>query len=240
LSLTAALEDYLETIYLLSRDAAEVRVRDIAKARDVKASSVTPALKRLAEVGHVRYVQREHVALTEQGAEEARRILARHELLARFFTEILGMAEAAAEREACAMEHSLSNEAMDRLVRFFEHLTVCPKVATSFLETFRGCSRVHAEKPACEVARCPASRDVEQHLIAANLYELKAGFKGRVRQIRAQGAVRQRLLDMGILPNTEVTMERSAPGGDPIWVKVHGTQLALRKNEALSILIDFV
>ena len=49
--LTGSLEDYLETIYLLIRDRKVARVKDIAEARDVRMASVTPAMRRLAELG---------------------------------------------------------------------------------------------------------------------------------------------------------------------------------------------
>ena len=85
-NLTSSLEDYLETIYLLQRGASqEARVRDIAAARSVKASSVSPALKRLSEMGFLQYEQRESIRLTEEGKVAARRVYARHVLLFQFF-----------------------------------------------------------------------------------------------------------------------------------------------------------
>ena len=73
IELTGALEDYLETIYELVRDHKFARVRDIAKARGVRAASVSPAMKRLSDLGLIRYVRREYIDLTEQGEEEARK-----------------------------------------------------------------------------------------------------------------------------------------------------------------------
>ena len=58
LTLSSSLEDYLETIYRLIGSRSVARVRDIAKARDVKPASVSPALKRLQDLGLVDYVQR--------------------------------------------------------------------------------------------------------------------------------------------------------------------------------------
>lgn len=148
-ALTGSLEDYLETIYLLLRDRRVARVRDIAKARDVKAGSVTPALKRLAELGLIEYAQREYIDLTAAGEEAARRVFARHQLLTRFFHEVLQMSAEAADAEACKLEHSLSNEGMDRLVRFFEFLAVCPHRPPALLEAFHDCNLVHGDGPSC-------------------------------------------------------------------------------------------
>lgn len=236
--LTGALEDYLETIFLLVRDNGFARVRDIAKARNVKAGSVTPALKRLSELDLVQYTQREYIGLTPAGEMQARRVLARHELLARFFTEVLQMSSKAADREACAMEHSLSAEGMDRLVRFFEFLNVCPEAGPQWLAKFHACSRVHDVQGTCEHV-CPKSgliRTLKDGDVTS-LLDLTPGQQGKITQVNAQGAVRQRLLDMGLLPNVVARLERVAPSGDPIWISVEGSQLALRRKEAASVLI---
>lgn len=70
--------------------------------------------------------------------------------------------------------------------------------------------------------------------------ELKPGQRGRVTQVNAQGAIRQRLLDMGVLPDTLVEVERVAPTGDPLWIKLHGSQLALRKSEASAVRVSML
>lgn len=71
-----------------------------------------------------------------------------------------------------------------------------------------------------------------------NVYSLPKGATGTIEQVTARGAVRQRLLDMGVLPSYDVTKIRTAPGGSPVWVEVHGVQIALRKNEAESIFVQ--
>lgn len=123
--LTRSLEDYLETIYQLLRDHQVARVRDIAEARGVKAGSVSPALRRLSEMGLVDYTQREHIGLTAQGELLARRVYARHRMLRRLFQDVLLLPSVDAEPVACAMEHSLTPLAMDRLVRFLDYLEEC-------------------------------------------------------------------------------------------------------------------
>jgi len=239
LSLSGALEDYLETIFLLVREHGFARVRDIAMARSVKSGSVSPALKRLDKLGLVKYTQREYVGLTDAGELEARRVLARHEILARFFSEILQMSPAAAAREACAIEHSLSPEGMDRLVRFFEFMCVCPEGQREWLQRFHSCCLVQEDAPVCEhkLERAP-SCDGTPGEPTMSVSDLQPGQQGKVRQINARGAVRQRLLDMGLLPQVVVRMERVAPTGDPLWISLHGSHIALRREEAETVLIS--
>lgn len=236
-SLSSSLEDYLETIYLLAQHQGAVRVKEIAKARAVKAASVSIALRKLAELGLVRYERRELIALTSSGEQLARRVFSRHRILTRFFEQILQMPAAAAEEQACAMEHTLSDQAMDRLARFFEHVGRCPRVPTDLLASFQACpvdepsaSGAPSCSDGCQALRCQQSP-------ATPLSELSPGQKARVAHVGGQGALRQRLLDLGILPDTPIDLERFGLGGDPVWIRCQGAQLALRRSEAASILV---
>lgn len=75
-------------------------------------------------------------------------------------------------------------------------------------------------------------------MTAKRLSELKRGEKGRIVKIGGGGSLRRRLLDMGLVPGSEVKMERVAPLGDPIEIKVKGYNLSLRKEEAESIQVE--
>ncbi|MBI5546703.1 MAG: DtxR family transcriptional regulator [Deltaproteobacteria bacterium] len=242
--LSSALEDYLETIYLLVQQNGFARVKEIAKAREVKAASVSIALRRLAELDLVQYVRREYVALTPRGEQLGRRVFARHRLLTRFFEEVLQMPAEAAGQQACAMEHSLTDEAMNRLASFFEFLGSCSKVPPHLLQTFRTCpiGKEQLSGKGAGVLRpldrpCAACRERQENKAVVHLSDLKPGQTGRVSQITAQGMLRQRLLDLGILPDAAVDLERVGLGGDPVWIRCQGAQLALRRTEARSILV---
>jgi DtxR family Mn-dependent transcriptional regulator len=233
--ISSSLEDYLETIYLLVQEQGFARVKDVARARDVKAASVSIALRKLADMALVRYERREYIALTPDGEKAGRRVFSRHRLLTRFFEEVLSMSSEAASEQACAMEHSLTDEAMDRLVRFFEFLGACPSV----IETFRQCPLAQEGKATGAGVRATATCTTcaKKEGRAMSLADLKPGKGALVTKIDAAGAVRQRLLDMGVLPNTPIHIERVGLGGDPFWVRCQGAQLALRRSEASSILI---
>jgi len=234
--MSSSLEDYLETIYQLAQEQGFARVKEIARARDVKAASVSTALRKLSDLGLVRYERREYVALTPTGEEQGRRVYARHQLLTRFFEQVLQMPSKAAAQQACAMEHSLTDEAMDRFARFFEFLGVCQHVPTDLLDIFRKCPlATGTEAPAgrsCERCRGRADSKAE-----TSLADLRPGQQGRITHIGASGAIRQRLLDMGLLPGTVVDLERLGTGGDPVWIRCQGAHLALRRSEAANILL---
>lgn len=61
-----------------------------------------------------------------------------------------------------------------------------------------------------------------------------------IHEVRARGALRKRLLDMGVIPGAEITVVRVAPLGDPVEYLVKGYHLSLRRNEAEQILVQAV
>jgi len=70
------------------------------------------------------------------------------------------------------------------------------------------------------------------------LDKLKIGSSAVIKTVGGQGALRLRLLDMGLIPRTKVTMRKIAPMGDPIEIHVRGYELTLRVEDAMNIEID--
>ncbi|MFC1528307.1 ferrous iron transport protein A [Candidatus Latescibacterota bacterium] len=68
--------------------------------------------------------------------------------------------------------------------------------------------------------------------------DLPPGGCGIIKKINADTIIKQRLMDMGIIEGVKVEMIRPAPLGDPIQIKVLNTLIALRRNEARSLVID--
>lgn len=67
------------------------------------------------------------------------------------------------------------------------------------------------------------------------LDELKLGQTGRILKVGGEGELRCRLLDMGLIPKTEVKMVKIAPMGDPMEIRLRGYELTLRKEDAAKI-----
>ncbi len=72
------------------------------------------------------------------------------------------------------------------------------------------------------------------------LNEMKEGQSGRIEKIRGNGAVRRRILEMGILNGTEVHVEKYAPLKDPLELVVKGCHVSLRVEEASQITVSNV
>lgn len=77
--------------------------------------------------------------------------------------------------------------------------------------------------------------------MTGTLDQATAGRRARIVRIRpGGGAIRQRLLDMGVTKGAELLVERVAPIGDPIEVFIKGYHLAIRKSEAAFIDVDYL
>jgi len=70
------------------------------------------------------------------------------------------------------------------------------------------------------------------------LNELRIGSKSRIIAVNGQGALRRRLLDMGLTPHTEVMIRKKAPMGDPIELQLRGYELTIRLDDAKNIEIE--
>ncbi len=70
------------------------------------------------------------------------------------------------------------------------------------------------------------------------LDELKVGEGGTITAVGGEGALRCRLLDMGLTPRAKVTLQKVAPMGDPIEIRVRGYELTLRVEDARKIEVE--
>lgn len=107
-------EDYLEAIYMQSLEKGYVRSIDIANALGYSKPSVSVAMKQLEENGYIRRDADRLLYLEDKGLAIAKRIYERHETIAAVLMS-LGVGEEAAYRDACKIEHDLSDESFDRI-----------------------------------------------------------------------------------------------------------------------------
>ena len=77
-------------------------------------------------------------------------------------------------------------------------------------------------------------------LIMTTLSQLSPGQRAKVTTVHGGGAIRQRLLDIGILPTATVELQRVAPTGNPMWIKLGGAQISLRSTEASSVEVEIL
>lgn len=79
---------------------------------------------------------------------------------------------------------------------------------------------------------------MSSYTAAKTLRKAKAGERVRVIKVAGEGALRQRILDMGLTKGAEVVVRKVAPFGDPLELTVRGYELTLRKREAACIVVE--
>lgn len=115
-------EDYLNTIYILSKENGEARLTDIANFLNVKKSSANTAVNDLKEEGLINYEKYKNITLTENGLARAKYINKRTEIFKRFLIEILETDMKLADEEAERLAHCVSCHTTAKLEKFISDL----------------------------------------------------------------------------------------------------------------------
>ncbi len=206
-------EEYLEALYTKQEKHTEaVATRDIAQCLGVKDASVTGMLKKLSEKGLVKYAPYRGAALTEDGLKIAARIKRRHRLLECFLVDICGIDRGESHKQACEIEHVISDKAIDSISAQLGHPNECP-----------GGSAIPLAKQPPEEGS----------------FKLSNASKGRyvVRLLSSKDAdIMHRLCSLGLIPGSEVAVRQHISHG-PIVIEAKGTQIALGKEITDSIIV---
>lgn len=205
----------MEAILELSEENEKVRITDLAAKLRVAKASATQAVSSLANLRLVKQERYGPVELTPRGKELASRVLKKHRTIRRFLIEVLDIPPEVAEKDACSMEHGVSQQTMEKLAEFLEEW-------------------VRTESKALE--RKDETRLDSGYPLTLN--DLAPGMKARIVRLTAKGSLRRRMYDMGMVPGAEVQVLGTAPLGDPIEVTVKGYNLTLRRNEAAQIEVE--
>ena len=115
-------ENYLEAIHILNNNIGNCRAIDIAHYLGFAKPTVSVMLKSLKEADYIRIDPGGHISLTQTGKELADKIYEKHVYIARFLMSI-GVAEETAYKDACKIEHDISDESFSKIKVFLkQHL----------------------------------------------------------------------------------------------------------------------
>lgn len=113
-------EMYLETIYLLENDHGHAHGVDIAEKLKVSKASVTKAVKNLKALGYLRHESYGSITLTSTGRMVSEDIFGKHKMISKFLKHSLGISKVEAEKNACKMEHILTDEILVAIKAYIE------------------------------------------------------------------------------------------------------------------------
>ena len=216
--LTAPAEDCLKAVYELERASAgaPVTTNDLAHRLTLAAASVTGMVKRLAGQGLIDHARYHGVRLTERGRRTALRTLRRHRVIEAYLVSVLGFGWDSVHAEAERLEHSASDELVDRMAAALGDPAVDPHGAP--IPTRDG-----------GIVEGPAGRA---------LSELAPGERGRIARVEDDDAARLRYLaSLGIRPGVEFEIVERAPFGGPLTVRVEGGTRQLGPQLAAHVLV---
>jgi DtxR family transcriptional regulator, Mn-dependent transcriptional regulator len=207
------IENYLQTMYyLFEKDTNKgIKSIDIAKELKISRPSVSAMVKKLAKEGYLIADKYSKIFLTELGKKEARKLMHKHRVIEVFLVDVLGHDISRVHEEAHKLEHAFSDESIEKLDLLLNNPKLSPMG-----------KRIPHNKDGVEVMNM-------------TLDKVKKGQTGRIIKVSGKGSIHKRILDMGVVKGAKVKVEKVAPLGDPIEIKVKGYSLSLRKDEAKNI-----
>ena len=204
---TSSIEDYLKTIYELSRETGAGGGSDVALRLDVTRASVSGMMRRLAEQELVEHKPYGELRLTAAGRAIALRLLRRHRVIETYLVTVLGYRWDLVHGEAERLEHAASDELVDRMAAALGEPVVDPHGAP-----------------------IPSRSGAVVEPVLRPLAELQAGEEAQVARVQDYDpALLRHLATLDLLPGARVTcVERDAGGTLSIRVgsRVHARSCA--------------
>ena len=127
MELTKSREDYLEAICEICEEEKVARVKDLAAHMAVSLASVNYALKALEGEGLIKHKRYGYIELTEKGSKVGKAIYRKHKLIRSFLINVLNVDENVADKDACGIEHVVSEETCDKMNSYLKSKKVLEK-----------------------------------------------------------------------------------------------------------------
>ena len=124
-NLTRSLETYLLAIDTLINEKGSIIVKDVAEFLNYGGASTADAVKKLKEKGYVNYEPYQNITLTSLGKDTVFLKKYRHKTITDFFNSVLDIDFKKAEENAEAIEYSIDNDVLARLVNFMDFMKQC-------------------------------------------------------------------------------------------------------------------
>jgi Mn-dependent DtxR family transcriptional regulator len=158
--ITHSAAHYLMAVDNLRNDLGYARVTDVAEMLAVSRGAASMALRQLKKRGWLAEDPNRFLLLTEEGRRLAQTVEDNFLILSRFLEQVLGMPREEALIDACKMEHLMSMEAGDRLLRLMRHVLGKPKLAGRIRNAVE-----EGDEPCDAVEKCPICGGVGECLM---------------------------------------------------------------------------
>lgn len=206
-------DELLELIWTLGETGEKNLQRLLEDTREEDAEKTLSNMKKRGLVK----IRGDEIFLTEKGRRRARRIIRRHRLAERLFSDVLGLEDKFIHAEACKFEHILSPEVTESVCTFLGHPPLCPH--GNPIPRGRCCSRfIRQMKP-----------------LVMPLRELEPGEEGRITFIAPKEHARiDKLSSLGVVPGSTVKLHQKQP---TFVLRIGETDLAIDEDIAKEIYV---
>ncbi len=123
--LTESLEKYLFAIYEISKNNPNMIVKDVANYLKIGGASTAAAIRSLAKKGFINYVPYGTISLTEAGMGAVELKIYRHNTISDFLNLVLEIDKASADKNANAIEYSMTSDVLEKFVHFLDFMKQC-------------------------------------------------------------------------------------------------------------------
>lgn len=232
--MSSSTEEYLEALYYLSRESEPVSTSAISRRLNIAPASVTEMMHKLAKNGYVNYSPYQGVTLTPKGFRFAEKMTRKHRLLERFLYDVLKIDKNRVHKEACEMEHALSDGTARAMCQFLHSPYICPDdgklippcdLAFSSCEECRRWGQENLQKIPKRKAR------------VVSLADLKENQEGLVSFIRGDSRLLRKLLGLGLKPGTKVKVRHGASSSGPTEIKLGDSGLSIEDKIAWNVFV---
>lgn len=212
-------EDYLEAIQIFSeKNARFPRFEELAESLSKPETVVRTDMAELVSSGDVIVAPAGVISLTEKGIQTGTCVMKKHETLQCFLSEILGMDSSLASHEACTLEHTVSDETIDRLGKL---------IVTH---------DQHQGKHRKTTGESNLKKETDEFCQSPKISDFSEGDEVIIQCIYGK-ACAQRLLDLGLVPGERATIRRKLSNG-ALVVQVKGCDVAVSPEIASAIGVE--
>jgi DtxR family Mn-dependent transcriptional regulator len=213
--LSAPVQDYLKTIYLIEGQAGGASTNAIAQALSVRPASVTGMLKKLADLKLVVYTPYQNARLTRRGERIALEVVRHHRLLEVFLVETMGYTWDKVHVEADRLEHAISEDFEDRLAARLGNPKTDP----------------HGDPIPAKDGSLPSARPLR-------LPDLADGQTARVARVQdGDPALLRHAAELGLIPSAHVELLETDPYGGSLRVRIEGVERSVGPELALQVFV---
>lgn len=207
---SASKEDYLAAIYRLQeKKNSTVKTGELSEILEISKPSVSEMMRKLEKQGMIEFESYKGITLTPKGILTARKVIRKHRILESFFSRIVKLDSEKVHHEAHKLEHSMSDDATEKISQMMEDPNVCPH-----------------------------GQSIPKNIKVARLCDIPAGKNTKILFTRADDKQSlERLNAMGIVPGVDVSIVRKSKKG-PNILKVKNSRVALGNELCCTIFVE--